>query len=683
MHAFSMKKTLRVLICASAIGLCLPLAEPTVWTADALAQTRVQQQRAGQPQNFFEALFPKLIEQRLERQRQIQAIEEPVVVQKVSAPRYYDYTPVKLVRIDLSGLMPAEAQGEDDTAPDADGEVKAEPAALRYVPRDEDGIDAANEAVESAPAGEPEEREAVTLPPDPPQENYALISRRFADLAVMAEPEIADLIVEHYGTEKRTLWLNRDLQPSARARTVLALFETAGEYGLNPADYEVQLPSQSPTQGGREESAARFEIEMTARAIRYGRDASVGRVNPNKLSGYHDLPIPAGIARTVLDKLSSDALPAPQLAAMHPSNEAFETLRKELAEIEHGASDLIVIPANTLVKPGETHEQVPNILAAIAKRGSAELAEKAQALLDASEKPASFTPEVVEVVKAFQKEQDLGVDGVVGPNTVSKLTDVDPATKKARVKLAMERLRWLPHDLGRRHVFINQPEYIARYMVDGELKLGTRIVVGTRANQTSFFRDEIETVEYNPYWGVPRSIIVNEMLPKLRANPAYLDERNYEVTDRKGRRVSSASIDWNRVGGNVGYDVRQRPGRNNALGALKILFPNKHAIYMHDTPEKHLFERSVRAYSHGCIRLQRPREMAAALLGKDEAYVDSKIAGGHSAEGVGGNIPVYVSYFTAWPDESGKVNYFADVYGRDERLTKALEATIVSRGPTT
>ena len=208
-----------------------------------------------------------------------------------------------------------------------------------------------------------------------------------------------------------------------------------------------------------------------------------------------------------------------------------------------------------------------------------------------------------------------------------------------------------------------------------------RVVIGKTSNQTSFFQDEIEQIDYNPYWGVPQSIIVNEMLPRLRNDPGYLDRAGYEVTDSKGRRIPSAAINWGQYGAKVPYSVRQTPSEANALGELKILFPNKHAIYMHDTPQKALFNRDARAFSHGCVRLQQPREMAAAVLGTDVGYIEGKLAKGHSTEKIPGKIPVYVAYFTAWPNKDGVVEYFADVYSRDERVLKALEKTATVRTP--
>ena len=265
--------------------------------------------------------------------------------------------------------------------------------------------------------------------------------------------------------------------------------------------------------------------------------------------------------------------------------------------------------------------------------------------------------------------------------TVAALSPVSKAERLDKVTFAMERMRWLPHDLGQRRVFINQPEFFVRYYENDAETLSMRVVVGKKSNQTSFFYDEIEQVDFNPYWGVPQSIIVNEMLPRLQRDPGYLDRAGYEVTDAKGRRIPSSSIDWSAHGGKVPYNVRQTPGEANALGELKILFPNKHAIYMHDTPSKSLFNRDMRAFSHGCVRLHDPRAMAAAVLGTSVDAVKAQLAKGHSSTKVPVKIPVYVAYFTAWPGKDGAVGYFGDVYDRDDHLKKALKSVRDARQP--
>ncbi|MEM7069699.1 MAG: L,D-transpeptidase family protein, partial [Pseudomonadota bacterium] len=292
----------------------------------------------------------------------------------------------------------------------------------------------------------------------------------------------------------------------------------------------------------------------------------------------------------------------------------------------------------------------------------------------------AYTKEAVALVKAYQKEAGLGADGIIGRNTATKLAGLKSEDKAMQVRLAMERLRWLPKEFGRRHVLINQPEYRARYVENGEEKLAMRVVVGKKSNQTNFFYDEIEKVVYNPYWGVPRSIIVNEFLPKSLGNPGYLDQAGYEVTTGGGQRISSSSIDWYNVGAHPNFNVRQPPGAKNALGNIKILFPNKHSIYMHDTPSKSLFKKQHRAFSHGCVRLHDPQGMAAAVLGKSKGHIKANISTGkNQTEILNEKVPVYVAYFTAWPQADGGVSYFRDVYGRDAHLLKAFEATRKAR----
>jgi len=449
-----------------------------------------------------------------------------------------------------------------------------------------------------------------------------------------------------------------------------------------PTDYAVQLPDTDSTMAieYRQEKAAIFEILLTARAMRYAADAAHGVVNPNKLSGYHDFPDNKPDFAKIITNLSKSPSPGNHLETYHPRVTAFYYLKQELVQLREAndPEDEITIKSGTFLKPGRSSDQLPNIIAAIKKRGSKNLLTIHEAAFTAFEGEV-YTPELVKLVKAFQRENKLGADGIVGNATIAKLSGFSSQDKIDRVLFAIERLRWHPAELGSRHVFINQPAYRASYMVNGKAGLSMRAIVGKPSNQTSFFHDTIESVVYNPYWGVPRSILVNEMLPKLRENPSYLDERGYEVTDARGQQIASASIDWSQVGANPRYDVRQTPGPRNALGELKILFPNKHAIYMHDTPSRGLFKRTSRALSHGCVRLQQPKEMAAAVLGTSVSNVKSMLSKGHSKQIVPQQIPVYVAYFTAWPKDDGEVQYFTDIYKRDRALAKAMFVTTESR----
>ncbi len=283
------------------------------------------------------------------------------------------------------------------------------------------------------------------------------------------------------------------------------------------------------------------------------------------------------------------------------------------------------------------------------------------------------------LVKAAQKAAGVGADGIIGPRTVAAFNGETNAERIQKVLVALEEMRWLPHQFGSTYVFVNEPEFMARFIKNGEATVSTKVVVGKPTNQTAFFYDQIEQVVYHPYWNVPKSILINEMLSKLLRDPGYLDRAGYEVIDAKGQHIASSSIDWGRYGANIPYDVRQLPSEANALGELKILFPNKNAIYMHDTPQKNLFNYDARAFSHGCIRLQKPRDMAAAVLQASVSHVDEMLQGAHSTEDVPVKIPIYISYFTAWPDLQGTVHYYNDVYDRDSHTWTAMEKVTEAR----
>jgi murein L,D-transpeptidase YcbB/YkuD len=189
----------------------------------------------------------------------------------------------------------------------------------------------------------------------------------------------------------------------------------------------------------------------------------------------------------------------------------------------------------------------------------------------------------------------------------------------------------------------------------------------------------MERIVFNPYWNVPKSIVVHEMLRNLAEDPYYLDDNGYEVLDAQGQRVSSASVDWWSYGDKIPFDVRQPPGNANALGRIKFLFPNAHDIYMHDTPAKKLFAKATRAFSHGCVRVEDPRKFAEYVLGWERSRIDEAIASGKNEElKLSTPIPVHLNYFTAWPDASGGINYYPDIYERDARLEKALSTITVA-----
>ncbi|MCB1420690.1 MAG: L,D-transpeptidase family protein [Notoacmeibacter sp.] len=498
-----------------------------------------------------------------------------------------------------------------------------------------------------------------------------------------AEKADAATLTAWYAEHQGFLWVT-GFGPNAKAKAAVERLSLAGEEGLDAADYAVALPQDGFSMDKMPERLSelvRFEMALSARYLRYMRDMTSGRIDPNKLSGYHDLPVRPFDAAKALAALSGTADVVALMADAGPHAKEYATLKAELAALRQAAEDDIIVDSKLLLKPGGENPELAKLLALIKRDATPQLLAEHGAVIDALEGATTYSDEAVALIKAVQKEKGLNPDGVIGPRTVAALSPVSKAERLDKVTFAMERMRWLPHDLGQRRVFINQPEFFVRYYENDVETLSMRVVVGKKSNQTSFFYDEIEQVDFNPYWGVPQSIIVNEMLPRLQRDPGYLDRAGYEVTDAKGRRIPSSSIDWSAHGGKVPYNVRQTPGEANALGELKILFPNKHAIYMHDTPSKSLFNRDMRAFSHGCVRLHDPRAMAAAVLGTSVDAVKAQLAKGHSSTKVPVKIPVYVAYFTAWPGKDGAVGYFGDVYDRDDHLKKALKSVRDARQP--
>lgn len=600
-------------------------------------------------QNFFQRLFnPEQQRRDQERLRQQQLREKASKV-RVSSPRYLTYTPDAWKQVSLEELSEkktAEVQSNADTD-DTAQDVQAIQVDTPTVPVVLTAFDEARPALK--------------------------------DMSLTVLPEVGEGLISFYREHPDFLWLE-DGKPTVKAAQLRRTLADAAVYALNPDDYFVALPATAGLESAERDAALmRFEMELSAAAMTYVLDASRGRVDPNRISQYHDLPRHEIDLVAALEELKSADDVAAELAAHQPQNDHFKKLTAELARLkaEDEEADQIVIAPGTFLKAGKSSPEMKNIVAAIAKNGSQELKTAHAETLDAYEDGEDYTPELVTLVKAFQKEAKLTPDGIVGKNTIKAMVGETNAAKIAKVELAMERSRWLPEDLGERKVFINQAAYTATYYAPGEVPLQMRVVVGKKSNQTNFFYDKIEVVEYNPYWGVPYSIIVNEMLPKLARDPSYLDRAGYEVSTAGGRKVSSASVNWYAVAAKQQtINVRQYPGRSNALGEVKILFPNKHHIYMHDTPSKNLFNKDMRAFSHGCIRLHDPKAMAAAVLGKSKDYVTSRIAQGQNEqEQVTGDIPVYVSYFTAWPDLDGSISFYSDVYDRDRYLIQALEKT--------
>lgn len=587
---------------------------------------------------------------------------------RITGPQYYTYKTDSLVRVDFSAIRP-EQQEQESALPQS--EIDPRPVGSTQA----DGVEEEAVTVELEPA--PLAISANEVPNEPAR-SFLTESQISAlqDFELLAEKEAAEAIVEHYSQMPELMWVS-DGQPNARAADLKAIFADAASHGLNPADYAVQQPPA----GSDEAATIAFEMELTARLLRYVRDAQNGRIDPNRISGYYDFKPKELDRAAILSALREAPDVTAFIDAQHPQNTRYQALRVELAELRVAAENDIVVAPDTLVRPGQTNTEFPKILALIDRQADAAFREAHGELLTENLGSETYTQTLVPLIKAAQKAAGVGDDGIIGPRTVQAIAGDSRASRIEKVEIAMEQLRWLPSDLSDRYVFLNTPSFDAVYVEDGEEKLVMDTIVGNTGTQTYFFQDEISYVEFHPYWGMPRSILVNSYLSRVINDPTYFDRNGFEVVNQQGQRVSSTAINWSQYGANIPYNVRQRPGRNNALGEMKIMFPNRHAIYMHDTPDKHLFSRENRALSNGCIRLVDPRAMAAAVLGWDRNRVDTRLEGQHGRENLSVKVPVYVAYFTAWPDQSGEVNYYNDVYSRDEKVRAAIDKVEALRTP--
>ena len=633
-----------------------------------------------------QTLMDLLFKRRAERQipvappQPVQRVAPP----RVSGPSYYTYKTDPLVQVDFSAIRREtsadQAAGVDErtVASTAAEDNRDGPAAIADLPSALQGtrlpLLPMQEALPTALEGGPGSLRSTgdTLPdPDPLTDERIAALQEFA---LKAEKDAAEALIAHYTSVPEMIWVS-DGKPNDRARAALRVLGDAESHALDSRDYAVSVPA-----AGDEAAAARFEMELSARLLRYVRDARSGRIDPNRISGYHDFaPEPIDMVAVLQGARDSDDLAA-FLESEHPRTPQYRALRVELEALRASAENEIVIAPGTLIRPGQSSAELPKIIALIEQKADAAFRETHRAALDLHRDSEAYVQDLVPVVRDAQRMAGVGVDGIIGPRTVQAIAGESRAGRIAKVEVALEQARWLPSELGDRHVFINTPAFNASYVEDGAQKLSMRTVVGTTSTQTYFFQDEIDYVEFHPYWGVPRSILINKYLPRLYSDPGYLDRAGFEVTNSRGQRVPSSSVNWGQYGSKIPFDVRQRPGRGNALGELKIMFPNRHAIYMHDTPDKQLFDRDNRALSNGCIRLADPRAMAAAVLGWDRARVDARLDGQHGREDLSTKVPVYVAYFTAWPDETGKVSYFNDVYSRDDRTRAALDMVAALRG---
>ncbi|WEK04840.1 MAG: L,D-transpeptidase family protein [Candidatus Devosia phytovorans] len=479
-----------------------------------------------------------------------------------------------------------------------------------------------------------------------------------------AYAEAQKLYFFYGGRHFEPIWLstdaNGDVTFSEPAQKILKLFESAESEGLRPSDY--LTPDLDPT-GAKGDPAklAQLETAFSGATLRYATHIYTGRIAPQSVDANLDVQPKKLDEAALLVELATSKDPVKVLAALEPTHPEFLALKAALASFDGTQPDRPAqIATGPSLKPGMTDARVP------ALRARLNLPPVEGMLYD---------DHMVEAMKLFQTAEKLDVDGVMGPATLVALNGGQPITK-ADIIANMERWRWLPRDLGEFNVFVNIPEFRLAINRGQTEEYTTRVVVGSVKNQTPIFSDNIRHVVVNPYWNVPSSIIKGEIAPAVMRNPAYTDNQNMDLL-YNGDVVSPWQVNWGAVSStNFPFRVRQRPGPGNALGQIKFLFPNKHDVYLHDTPSKGLFGRAARALSHGCVRVEDPMAFAGALMANEPNISRASLEGmfGPAEKWVNPEtqIPVHLAYFTVRVDDNGELKGFGDIYGHNAKLIAAM-----------
>lgn len=502
--------------------------------------------------------------------------------------------------------------------------------------------------------------------------------RRPAGVGEAAWRRAAEL---YQGNQFTPLWLgSARLDP--RARALVAAVVDADRHGLRRSDYPLGALSSalaavaSPGEAGPE-ALATADVLLTATLAAYATDMLVGRVNPRAVEpAWHIDPRAAPV-----DSLVREAARTPDLAAalrrLAPQEDGYATLVAALGRYRAvaAAGGWARVPAGRTLRPGAASARVRPLRARLRAEGYLTLL----ATDAGSASDSAYSGALVDAVARFQARHGLAVDRAVGPATRAAL-NVSADARARQVAANMERYRWLPRDLGDRYLLVNVPAFRLIAVDSGRRVLTMRVVVGSElaGRRTPIFSDAMRYVQFGPYWNVPRSIAVNEILPEARRDRSYLAEHDYEIV--RGWGTDAPVVDpWTLDDIALfapRYRVRQRPGPDNALGRVKFMFPNEFNVYLHDTPVQALFARRVRAASHGCVRVADPAALADFVLRDDPAWTPARVraaigAGERARVQLQRALPVYLLYLTAF-DRGGAVAFRDDLYGMDATLMRAL-----------
>jgi murein L,D-transpeptidase YcbB/YkuD len=485
------------------------------------------------------------------------------------------------------------------------------------------------------------------------------------------------------------IYVSRDFLPmwsAARIDELLALIAAAPADGLMSEDYHYAALQELVAAQRAEPNPLRranLDILATDALIRFGYHQRFGKVNPVDLDPNVNFRREAWPDGKPGDAVINAALSATPLAdivmGFFPRADYYRNLRGHLAEyqgIAEAGGWPAVTPGPTL-RLGDTDVRV------------AEIRRRLAVTNDLAPGTPLLSPEFDAAVEAgvsrFQARHRLESDGIAGAQSFEAM-NVPVQARIDQIRMSLERLRWIDQELTNDFVAVNIADFRAFLVRNGEITWFARAQVGKPYRMTPIFRGDISYLEMNPTWTIPPGILRNDVLPRVKQDPNYLIERNISVIDRDGRKVDPLTVDWSVYSKGVPYTLRQEPGPNTALGRIKFIFPNEHFVFIHDTPSRSLFDRAARAFSSGCIRVDKPLELAEQLLRDPDKWSIEKLqAVLDSRETKRVNLrpkePVLILYLTASLDLDGSIRFAKDIYSRDEGLLAALNGPVILEAP--
>jgi murein L,D-transpeptidase YcbB/YkuD len=471
-------------------------------------------------------------------------------------------------------------------------------------------------------------------------------------------------------------------QPSSLALALIEQFRNAGAKGLNPEDYDASRWADrlQALKGASTASAvARFDVAMTVCTMRYVSDLRIGRINPQHFK--YGLSVEGkkyDLAQFLRDKVIPSTDMKATIKGIEPPFPAYRRTEQALAHYTELArqDDGEKLPAVTkAIEPGQAYAGVPRLTRLLRLVG--DLPESAAGSQDAG----VYGGALVDAVKRFQRRHGLDEDGRLGAGTIKQL-NVPLADRVRQLQLTLERWRWLPAEFSAPPIIVNIPDFRLRALDENNNPaLDMRVVVGkAMRTETPVFSRDMTYVVLRPYWNVPPSILRGEIVPAIQRDRGYIASKNYEVTTFDGKVVTSGSISDEvlaqlKAGKLM---VRQKPGPTNALGLVKLIFPNENNVYLHSTPSPSLFSRSRRDFSHGCIRVEKPAELTAWALRNNPGWTLEKVQQGMQSGQdnvtvtLAKRVPVFIVYGTALAYAKGEVHFSDDIYGFDAKLATAL-----------